>query len=93
MVSLLAGGAANAAYSSDNDDVYDKYESRCNNGAFTRIREFEDICNELPTVSDSQAASAVSYRAFCQHYNLYNRYAQLIARSTLCVYSCVHIFL
>ena len=70
VVSLLAGGAANAAYSSDNDDVYDDYEARCNDNRFTRIREFEDICNVLPTVSDSQAASAVSYRAFCQHYTI-----------------------
>ena len=59
-VSLLAGGAANAAYSSDNDDVYDDNEENCNNPQLTRIREIEDICDDIPRVRDSEAAAAVS---------------------------------
>ena len=58
-VSLLAGGAASAAYSSDNQDYYDDSEQRCENPVLTDV---EDICDDIPRVRDSEAAAAVSSR-------------------------------
>ena len=51
-LSLLAGGAASAAYSSDNSDYYD--DSRCD--------QFDvSVCDDLDTVRGAEAASAVSF--------------------------------
>ena len=57
-LSLLAGGAANAAYSSDNNDLYNNYERECENPPLSSV---EDVCDDLPTVRNSEAAAAVSY--------------------------------
>ena len=52
-LSLLAGGAANAAYSSENGDYYDNYESLCERAAL-------DVCDDVKRVRDSEGAAAVS---------------------------------
>ena len=62
---LLAGGSANAAYSSDNRDLNDDIERECENPG---SRTFEDICDNLPRVRDSEAAAAVS-NTYC----IYNK--------------------
>lgn len=57
--SLLAGGAANAAYSSDNNEFYnDNDRLRCENPP---LSAFQDICDDVPVVRNSEAAAAVSY--------------------------------
>ena len=60
-VSLLAGGAANASYSTDNRDTIDDYEDRCQNEGYTVLSAFQDVCDDLPRVRDAETASAVSY--------------------------------
>ena len=65
LVSLLAGGAANASYSTENRDTIDDYEERCQNQYYTVLRAFQDVCDDLPRVRDAEAASAVSYIEYC----------------------------
>ena len=67
VLSLLSGGAASAAYSSDNDDFYDDYASICKNRYANRYDIVEDTCNDIQRVRDSEAASAVSYEALLAH--------------------------
>ena len=70
ILSLLTGAAASAAYSSDNDDfyndfyVYDDYEDLCTN---LNLNQYEDICNDIIRVRDSEAAAAVSYEVLIAH--------------------------
>ena len=66
-MSLLAGGAANADYSSENNDFYDDYERICENPS---LRQVEDICDDILTVRNSEAAAAVSYRVLSTHVTL-----------------------
>ena len=61
VLSLLSGGAASAAYASDNDDFYDNYETYCS-GPYSNQNDYlENACNDIKTVRDSEAAAAVSY--------------------------------
>ena len=57
-ISLLAGAAANAAYSSDNADYYDD-NTRC--GSNNLHSDEEDACNDLARARDAQGAAAVSF--------------------------------
>jgi len=50
-LSLLAGGASNAAYSSDNSDTYD--DLRCDD-------RDNEVCDDLGTIRSSEGAAAVS---------------------------------
>ena len=52
---FFAGGVANAVYAGDNADLYDEYESRCDDS-----RNAQDACDILTTVRDSEGAAAVS---------------------------------
>ena len=62
VLSLLSGGAASAAYSSDNADFYDdNYESFCKDPPnFLPSDLVEDACNDMHRIRDSEAAAAVS---------------------------------
>ena len=61
VLSLLSGGAASAAYASDNDDFYDNYETYCSGSYAIQNDYLENACNDIITVRDSEAAAAVSY--------------------------------
>ena len=62
VISLLSGGAASAAYASDNADVYDNYESICESQLADQYDVLEDACNDIIRIRDSEAAAAVSYK-------------------------------
>ena len=58
-LALLAGGASNAAYSSDNNEFYNDNERlQCENPPLSAV---QDICDDVPVVRNSEAAAAVSY--------------------------------
>ena len=57
-ISLFAGAAANAAYSSDNADYYDD-NNIC--GRNNLPSDIEDACNDLARARDAQGAAAVSF--------------------------------
>ena len=61
VISFLSGGAASAAYASDNDDFYDDYKGLCTSDYSDRFDFVEDACNDIQIVRDSEGASAVSY--------------------------------
>ena len=61
VIFMLSGGAASAAYASDNDDLYDDYETLCMNTIYNQYAFVENACNDLLRVRDAEAASAVSY--------------------------------
>ena len=65
VLSLLSGGAASAAYASDNDDFYDNYETICSSPY--AVNYVEDTCNDIKRVRDSEAAAAVSYGVLLAH--------------------------
>ena len=67
VISLLSGGAASAAYASDNDDFYDDYKAFCTSNYADRNAVAEDACNDIQRVRDSEAASAVSYGVLLAH--------------------------
>ena len=69
VISLLSGGAASAAYASDNDDFYANYERTCTGQPADRDDDIENACNDIIRVRDSEGAAAVSYHP----YNKYNR--------------------
>jgi len=55
---FFAGGVANAVYASDNADDYDDIEASCDRDG--NPQQFEDICDNLRTVRNSEGAAAVS---------------------------------
>ena len=57
-ISLFAGAAANAAYSSDNADYYDD-NNIC--GSNYLSSDQEDACNDLARARNAQGAAAVSF--------------------------------
>ena len=64
VISLLSGGAASAAYASENDDFYDNYERTCTGQAADMSDVIEDACNDIIRVRDSEGATAVSYKPY-----------------------------
>ena len=56
VLSLFAGGTANAAYSADNADTYD---DRCDGRRVTG--DLEEACDNLETVRNAEGATAVSF--------------------------------
>ena len=67
VISLLSGGAASAAYASDNDDIYDNYRFICASDYADQVTVAEDSCNEIQRVRDSEGAAAVSYGVLLDH--------------------------
>ena len=67
-LSLFAGAAASAAYSSDNADTYGKiYERACDN---TQSSDMEKFCSAFRRVRDSQGAAAVRTSIYiCNKHN------------------------
>ena len=53
VLSLFAGGTANAAYSADNADIHD---DRCNMND-----DQQEACDNLETVRNAEGATAVSF--------------------------------
>lgn len=67
VLSWLSGEAASAAYSSDNADLYDDYESFCKDPPnFLPSELVKDACNDIHKIRDS---AAVSYINTINHYN------------------------
>ena len=62
-ISLLSGAAANAAYSSDNNEFYNSInEPFCNNQVYTqRTSAVGDACDGVQRVRDAEGATAVRY--------------------------------
>ena len=58
IVSLLAGGAANAYYAADNDDTYDRLKPCPDHNPHT---DLEELCVDVKWLRDSEIAIAVSY--------------------------------
>ena len=70
VISLLSGGAASAAYASDNDDFYndDSVQLVCTIFRYASNYDFiEDGCNDIHRVRDAEGASAVSYGVLLLH--------------------------
>ena len=64
VISLLSGGAASAAYASNNDDFYNDYDFICDSPSADRFTAVEDACNDVLRVRDSEGAAAVSYNPY-----------------------------
>ena len=64
VISLLSGGAASAAYASENDDFYANYERTCMGRQADRDDDIENACNDIIRVRDSEGAAAVSYHPY-----------------------------
>ena len=64
VLSLFAGGTANAAYSADNaDDRDNKY--RCDRRNLND--DLQDACDNLDTVISAEGATAVSFSIICNY--------------------------
>ena len=64
-ISLLAGGISNSVYSSDNRDDYDN--SLCSYTNRYYVNVVDEVCDDLQTVYEAQAAAAVSLGSYCNH--------------------------
>ena len=64
-ISLLAGGISNSVYSSDNRDDYDN--SLCSYTNRYYVNVVDEVCDDLQTVYEAEAAAAVSLGSYCNH--------------------------
>ena len=67
-LSFLAGGVVNAIYADDNADLVLKRRELCEYvdevTAYRDLTEFEEFCEDIKRVRDSQAAAAVSCEVY-----------------------------
>jgi len=65
VLALLAGGIASAANAADFQNEYIDPVSEICDQAESLDPDFEDACNDLFRIRNSQAAAAVSYNYVC----------------------------